>query len=115
MKGVEKLVSAQHGILRYVFGFAAAPEQPPRQIIGGVEVRHHDCVKSAAIILVQQVRWRVRRHVSLFQAPKEITDGSSILFPRGRKFLIRKNGVAGIKRWPGESCKVTRDERNKHH
>src|SRR5262245_16600873 len=111
MKGVEKSVCAQHGVLGHVFGFAATAEQPPRQVVGGVKVRHHDCLKSAAVSLIQHVRWRVRRQVSLFQAPKEITERSSILFPSGGNLLTRKKSSRpGIKPRAGGSCMVIQAE-----
>src|SRR5215831_12383800 len=112
MKRVEKFVRSQHRVLRCVFGLAAATEQPARQVVCGVEVRHHDCLESATVILIQRVRWRVRRQFSLFQALREITGGTSILFPSGKNFLTEKMDPRGINLAARKSCMVKQDDRN---
>src|SRR5215467_5554004 len=107
MEGSEETVGTQQRVLGHVFGLAAAAKQPARQVIGGVQVRHHGCLEAAAVILIQHFRWSVRRQVSLFQALPAITGGASILFPSGRNLQIRKKSCRSrIKLRRDRSCMV---------
>ncbi len=37
--------SAQHGVLGDVLGENGVPDQPARQVVGGIQVRQHDALE----------------------------------------------------------------------